>query len=243
MPNTSLSQYNREHVVVEVSANQPLSNELLVEMSHALDEAEAKEAILLLYITESGDPAAWPGNTTVHQVSKWERVLRRIERSSVLTVALASGTCSFLALEFLLIATYRVAVVDFTLAAAVISTPAWPSMALFRLPHEIGQARARRLLLSPPGLSAEEIAVFDILDHVARDKSAAKAHIVEMLARSPLQDFAVRRRLMLDAVTMSFEEALGAHLAACDRHLREDNHVPATAEGFGGVGSNMAGDR
>jgi len=34
------------------------------------------------------------------------------------------------------------------------------------------------------------------------------------------KEVAIRRQLLLDAAQHSFEEALGAHLAACDRALR-----------------------
>ncbi|KOG89867.1 enoyl-CoA hydratase, partial [Streptomyces varsoviensis] len=34
------------------------------------------------------------------------------------------------------------------------------------------------------------------------------------------KDLAIRRQLLLDARTTSFEDALGPHLAACDRLLR-----------------------
>jgi isomerase DpgB len=41
---------------------------------------------------------------------------------------------------------------------------------------------------------------------------------------------AIRRRLMLDAATAAFEDALGRHLAACDRALRQTDTVrPGTA--------------
>ena len=34
------------------------------------------------------------------------------------------------------------------------------------------------------------------------------------------RELAIRRRLLLDATTTSYEDALGAHLAACDRAVR-----------------------
>jgi|SRR5882757_1224407 len=57
--------------------------------------------------------------------------------------------------------------------------------------------------------------------------------VVSMFAGHNLEDLAaaaglrsgrepaIRRQLMYDAATTSFEEALGAHLAACDRMLRQ----------------------
>jgi isomerase DpgB len=37
---------------------------------------------------------------------------------------------------------------------------------------------------------------------------------------APGAELAIRRQLMLEAMTTTFEDALGTHLAACDRALR-----------------------
>jgi isomerase DpgB len=37
---------------------------------------------------------------------------------------------------------------------------------------------------------------------------------------SAMSELAVRRRLLLEAPSATFEDALGAHLAACDRLMR-----------------------
>jgi isomerase DpgB len=34
-------------------------------------------------------------------------------------------------------------------------------------------------------------------------------------------ELAIRRQLLLDAPTVSFDDALGVHLAACDRAIRQ----------------------
>jgi isomerase DpgB len=52
------------------------------------------------------------------------------------------------------------------------------------------------------------------------DLAKAFDHISHRLAYSPLDDFAVRRRLMQDSISTNFDDALGTHLAACDRALR-----------------------
>ena len=43
---------------------------------------------------------------------------------------------------------------------------------------------------------------------------------VVMLGRVAGAEHAIRRQLLLEAATTSYEDALGAHLAACDRELR-----------------------
>jgi isomerase DpgB len=217
----------RPVATLKIGAEPQLTEDLLDRLEQTLDRAETTGAVLLLRLSGAADPAHWPSIAALRLVSRWERLLRRIERAAVPLLALAEGNCSTLALELLLVADHRVAVANFTLPAPLISAPVWPGMALFRLTHQIGQARTKRLILHPAALSAVEALDFELLDHVAPDDEAAQAHVEEMLARAPLEDFAIRRRLIQDADTMSFEEALGAHLAACDRSLRRTGETEA----------------
>jgi isomerase DpgB len=59
-----------------------------------------------------------------------------------------------------------------------------------------------------------------VIDEVADDTTAAIAKAMEMAAAVEGTELAIRRQLMLEAPTATFEDALGVHLAACDRSLR-----------------------
>jgi isomerase DpgB len=59
-----------------------------------------------------------------------------------------------------------------------------------------------------------------VVDDVAGNAVLALDKAIEMAGTAPGAELAVRRQLMLEAMTTTFEDALGVHLAACDRALR-----------------------
>jgi isomerase DpgB len=59
-----------------------------------------------------------------------------------------------------------------------------------------------------------------IIDDVASDAALALPNAMEAAGAVPGAELAIRRQLMQEAMTTTFEDALGTHLAACDRALR-----------------------
>ncbi|MEV0034753.1 enoyl-CoA-hydratase DpgB [Streptomyces sp. NPDC050804] len=184
--------------------------------------------------TDSGERAGAPAvaggspvGTGIHLVNTWERALRRLETADRPTLALVTGVCTGPALETLLIADHRIADGTVRLRLAGGEDGAWPSTAVHRLAQQIGTARARRLLLRRPWLDAELAAGLDLVDETVTDPQEAlerAAVVSEELSAVPGREWSIRRRLLFDA-TLSYEEALGAHLAACDRSLRRRDPV------------------
>ncbi|QXE33745.1 enoyl-CoA hydratase/isomerase family protein [Streptomyces sp. GMY02] len=170
----------------------------------------------------TGPVGTGPVGTGIHLVNTWERALRRLETADRPTLALVTGECTGPALEALLTADHRIADDGARLRLAGGEDGAWPSTAVHRLAQQIGTARARRLLLRRPWLDAEEAAGLDLLDETVaggREALERAAEVAEELSTVPGREWSIRRRLLFDA-TLSYEEALGAHLAACDRSLR-----------------------
>ena len=93
-------------------------------------------------------------------------------------------------------------------------------MALYRLANQVGAGRARQLALFGTELPADRAAEWGLLDEVVPDPAARSAEVLDAFAGTRGKELAIRRRLLLDAGYTSFEDALGAHLAACDRALR-----------------------
>ncbi|MEU4570624.1 enoyl-CoA-hydratase DpgB [Micromonospora sp. NPDC023956] len=153
-------------------------------------------------------------------VNRWERVLRRLERVHTTTVAVVRGDCGGTALEALLGTDLRIATADARLHLPVTTDGVWPGMALYRLANQVGYARLRRAVLRPAPIPADRAVALDLVDEVSDDVATTLAETVAALAATAGPDVAVRRQLMLDATTTPFEEALGRHLAACDRLLR-----------------------
>ncbi|QMU70590.1 enoyl-CoA-hydratase DpgB [Streptacidiphilus sp. P02-A3a] len=220
----------KDHTTVNHTTEPPLidgARPLSAETVQALNElcGRAEDAAgsgvrtpLVLRVGGAPVPAAVPA-PPLALVNKWERALRRLERLDLPTVALVSGDCGGTALEALLATDHRIATPGSRLLLPAAADGLWPGMALYRLANQAGIAATRQAVLFGGALPAERALALHLLDRLAADPSAALADDAESLAAAS-GGIAIRRQLMLDAGTTSFEEALGRHLAACDRLLR-----------------------
>ncbi|HEX4168334.1 MAG TPA: enoyl-CoA-hydratase DpgB [Bryobacteraceae bacterium] len=212
----------------EIDGAGPLTNDLISTLNGAVDQAEdsGSETILFLQVVGSATPhsiEAWPGDIELHAVNRWERLMRRIERANFITMCLVEGACSALALELLLVCDRRWASDDFSMRLARATGGIWPGMSLYRLTTELGQRQTRKLFLELTVIDASTAEELTIVDEVLEDPVNIFDRVSALLQKAPLQDFAVRRRLMQDSLTTGFDEALGAHLAACDRQFRRSS--------------------
>jgi isomerase DpgB len=210
---------------VEINGARLLSMQLAEELTEALDRAEELDETraLLLHVVGDIGPVSdrlWPGRTDIQSVSRWERALRRLERTDLVTIALVEGACSALALELLLVVDRRISCGNFCAAHTCEESNVWPGMALYRLSRQIGEARARRLYLDATPITTTMALELNVVDETVDDFTTGLARIGHFLKVAPVADFAVRRRLMQESLSTSFDEALGAHLAACDRAIR-----------------------
>jgi isomerase DpgB len=190
-----------------------------VEDACAAVEAAQAPTMLTVYVTGTAKPG-WTHGLDVALVSKWERSLRRLERLDVLTLAVASGNCGGPALDALLATDYRIATPDLRLALSADADALWPGMAIFRLIQQGGGARLRRMILSGGNIDAYEGIDLGLVDEVTDDPPKALQAVAELVNPLSGRELAIRRQLMFDAASSTFEDALGRHLAACDRTLR-----------------------
>ncbi len=208
-------------IELRVDGSKPLTVAHISAVESACAAVEAGRAGAVLPVYVSGTPgAAWTSGMDVALVSKWERSVRRLERLGVATVAIASGECGGMALDALLATDFRIATPDVRLSLPVDGEATWPGMAVFRLVQQAGAMRLRRAILFGTPVEASEGVDLGLLDEVTDDPAPALAAVAARAAALTGSELAVRRRLMADAATTSFDEALGRHLAACDRALR-----------------------
>lgn len=190
-----------------------------LEAACARAESYCRAGILPVHV--SGAPGkVWTPDLNVALVTKWERVLRRLERLAITTVAVASGDCGGVALDVLLATDYRIATTGVRLSLSVDGEATWPGMAMYRLTQQAGATRVRRAVLFGVPIDAHEALALRLIDELADDPASALIATAEMAGTFSGRELAIRRQLMFDAATMSFEDALGPHLAACDRALR-----------------------
>jgi isomerase DpgB len=212
-------------VKIEIDCTTQSANSATSLVNDALDKAEDQSSPSVMLVTILGDSEGtnlrdWPGSTDIQSITKWEWALRRIERTPATTIASVEHKCSALALELLLVVDRRLAAADFSLCLPLSEGSIWPSMMLFRLSRLIGDAGTRKLFFEHVTIGAAHALELDIVDEVIDISNGYSQRIDHFLSHAPLVDLAVRRRLMQDSLSMSFEDALGLHLSACEREIR-----------------------
>jgi isomerase DpgB len=130
------------------------------------------------------------------------------------------GVSSTIALELLLVVDRRIVTSHFLISDLYFEGSIWPGMSLFRLSRQLGEAHARKLYFEARQLTSSSALSMGIADEVVDDFDMALNRLAVFLDVAPISDYAIRRRLMQDSQSLTFEDALGAHLAACDRALR-----------------------
>lgn len=206
-----------------VDSGQPLTQELIASINRVcdrLEDASHNRVAVFELVGGTLKPGAWPGEVGIHTVNRWERAIRRLERLEAPTVAVVQGRCSGAALELMLAVDYRIATPTSRFEFERQSGIVWPSMTLHRLVQQTGLARARKLALFGGVLTAKEAQAFDLVDEVAEEPRETFTRILDRLATMTSTEVRIRRQLVLEAVTVSYEEAIGVHLSACDRALR-----------------------
>jgi isomerase DpgB len=209
-----------DDLTISIDGQQPLSSDSVAALATVCDRAEDRGEHGTVIVHVSGAPLASASKVTMALVSKWERVLRRLERLPAATITLAEGDCGGLALEALLATDYRIARNSVRLLVTVPGSVIWPGMALHRLSHQAGAAAVRRAVLFGSPIDAAAALAMGLIDELAADATIAKARAAEVAEAVRDAELAVRRHLMLDASATSFDDSLGVHLAACDRVLR-----------------------
>ncbi|MFJ8495578.1 enoyl-CoA-hydratase DpgB [Streptomyces sp. NPDC094038] len=211
-----------DYLRVHIDGGRPPGADTVAAVGAVCDAAEDGGARGPVVLELSGTPGSgWAQGMTVGLVSKWERVLRRLERLPAVTVAVADGACGGAALDALLATDLRVATRSLRLRLPALDGVTWPGMALHRLVQQTpGIAAIRRAALFGTPIDAAEALALHLVDEVTDDAAGAAAAAAGLAAGVPGPELAIRRQLLLDAGTVPFEEALGAHLAACDRALR-----------------------
>ncbi|KOU27427.1 enoyl-CoA hydratase [Streptomyces sp. WM6372] len=227
---TTSAAYDAATATLAVDGRLPLSPAAVAAVNAACDGAEDGHTAGHLILRLSGVPAVPQADgVTVSLVSKWERALRRLERLPAATIATVQGPCGGLALDLLLCADRRIADGAASLVMPVENGTTWPGMTLYRLGRSHpGAAAVRRAVLFGTAISAQEAVALQLVDVLADDVEAVLAQAVASAASVRGSELAIRRQLLFDAATTSFEEALGAHLAACDRALLQ-SAVPGAA--------------
>jgi isomerase DpgB len=224
-------------VYLQVDGGTALSTDLIDRVNRVCDDVEDSTkdvTVLVLLEAAQGGPSAdpWPHNLGVHTINKWEQALRRFERLPALTFAVVHGVCRGPALDLLLTTDFRIGTPNATLRIPPAARATWPGMALYRMANQLGVGRSRQLALLGREASAAQAVVWGLLDEVAADTVQRSRDALIDFAGFSGKELAVRRQLLSEATSTSFEDAIGPHLAACDRALRLASSGPDSGPGI-----------
>jgi isomerase DpgB len=209
--------------LVTLNAASPLSAAMISDVSEACNAIEDREeqAALVVYLKGSSTLSAdmrWVGdNASVQLATSWERALRRLEQLPCPIVAAADGICGAAALEILLCCDVRIATPNMCIRRDPASL-AWPGMLLYRLAKELGTARTRSLLLRCEDIPASDAAAVGLLDAITTD--LGQQLTLELTQMPNASVVPIFRRLLSESFAMTYEDALGIHLAACEKFIR-----------------------
>jgi isomerase DpgB len=219
---TAIRRAGTDDLVIQIDGRRALSGESVAALGAVCGDAEDRGKHNTVIIEVSGAPGESPvQGLSVALVSKWERVVRRLERLPAATIAVASGDCGGLALDVLLATDYRIAAGSLRLLVPVAGHATWPGMAVYRLARQAGVGAVRRAVLFGVPIKAADALAMHLVDELTGDLTSAVAAAAELAGVLLGAELAIRRQLMLEASAVSFEDALGVHLAACDRALRQ----------------------
>jgi isomerase DpgB len=199
-----------------------LSAAMVSAVMDACDQVEdsGQKSRLVVYLQGSSTQYAavdWPGeHISLPLATSWERALRRLEQLSCPIIGAANGLCNSAALEVLLCCDFRVATANLCIRKELRSR-AWPGMLVYRLAKELGIAKARAVLRSEE-ISAREAVALSLIDTVASDLGEQVAIQATRMRNAPMVSMV--RRLLAESFAMTYEDALGIHLAACDKFIR-----------------------
>jgi isomerase DpgB len=208
-------------LILRVDGSRPLSAETVAKLGAACGRAEdgGTSGFVIIYLSGVPEPESLSG-LSVGLVSKWERELRRLERLPAVTIGVAEDDCGGPALDALLATDYRIMVARAKLVVPVVAGATWPGMALYRLARQAGAAQARRTALFGTPIKAVAAQAIGVIDDVTDNVPHCVEKAREAAAAARVTELAIRRQLVLEASATTFEDALGVHLAACDRALR-----------------------
>lgn len=226
MTHTSIERFQTDQgkwLLLDLQPDSTLHG-LSQQMNHLCDIADEIQAGVMVCQLPTGECLSKGVTPGIQDVNRWERVLRRMERSSAISVVLANGTLQGAMSEVFLATDYRIVTPDFKLCFQGRGGSCWPGMSMYRLVQQIGVAQSRSLLLGITEIGAQRAHELGLVHILASEPQVALSKTIERLFELAGEAFAVNRQLILEASTVAFEEALGTHLAACDKQLRSIQH-------------------
>lgn len=245
---------DRDGAVATITLNRPdrrnaLTGEMKDALVAAVREVGADSAVRAVVLAAAG-PAFCVGQDLAEHASALERggddvldtvrehyspIVRGLMTMPKPVVAAVSGACVGAGLGFALACDHRVFSPDARLGTAFTGIGlTFDSGLSYTLPHAVGDARARELILLGRMADAEEAIAWGISGEVADDPLATARERARALATGPTAAFAESKRLILDIAALD---------AALEAEARAQGRCGATADHRGAVAAFLARER
>lgn len=192
-----------------------LTESLMVVSSQAYEHKPESVVIVVRceHVIDSGY-----GEEGVQLVASWEKVLRQLEMAHALIIFISDADVFGHSFDLLLISDFRVVRCNSRLGFSLHDGAALPRMSLYRLVNQVGQAHARRVGLVGITLGADEAYQLGLVDEISESEVDVLDRALAKFGDAPTSELAIRRRLILEAQALEYDNALGAYLAACARN-------------------------
>lgn len=154
---------------------------------------------------------------SVRSIGAWEKALRQLEMGHAFIIFISDSEVFGYAFDLLLISDVRILCPDSRMGFSMRDGASLPRMSLYRLANQVGQAHARRLGLAAIVLGADEALQLGLADEISDDLAESLDSALAKFGDAPTSELAIRRRLILEAHALEYDNALGAYLAACAR--------------------------
>lgn len=152
----------------------------------------------------------------IHGFHRWEKALHALEKLKKATVAVLEGPCRGGGVQLAMACDLRLASESALLAVDEVKLGFLPGMGTWRLPKFVGLGRARELAATGRTFTAVEAREMGLVDRVhpeAEVDGALKKVLAELLPVNGTT-LALSRRLLNEAYSGGFEDAVGNFLAA-----------------------------
>ncbi|MDK1288839.1 enoyl-CoA hydratase-related protein [Pseudoalteromonas umbrosa] len=211
------------NIIKQTLVLQPDTNsigECLNQLNRFFDDIESSEHSIIMHIdvvteNEQWLPAQIEEMSTLYP--KWEKCIGRLEKLKNVKIVSCPNKVSQFALELLFVADYRVASNQAGLNLAAAQFDIIPTTFIYRAAHLLGDQQAKKLFLFGQSITANEGVNIGLYDELSDSAAEVVERVVNTLTPTLLNQFSIRRRLIADSHNQSIGEALGSHLAACDR--------------------------
>ena len=178
-------------------------------------ESENENVVIVLRCQSMTD--CFHGENTIQTISDWEKVLRQLEMVRAIVVFISDGNVFGHALDLLLVSDFRAVHAVSQMGFSMQNGIARPGVSLYRLANQVGQAHARRMGLAGRTITSEEACDLGLVDEVFDDERQVLDRALGKFRDTSSSELAIRRRLILEAHALEYDNALGAYLAASAR--------------------------